>query len=85
MQRSPIEFKRWKIESQVYKLKRRNRFISQKNRAKKLLTPISRITPKRPNLSTIGREEGEEYQLKGPEYVFNTIIEMNFYMKEGHA
>ena len=33
---------------------------------------------KRPNLKIIGIEEGEESQLKGPEYIFNKIIEENF-------
>jgi hypothetical protein len=30
---------------------------------------------KRPNLKIIGIEEGEESQLKGPENIFNKIIE----------
>ncbi|KAL6084955.1 hypothetical protein STEG23_028303 [Scotinomys teguina] len=33
---------------------------------------------KRPNLRIIGIEEGEEYQLKGTENIFNKIIEENF-------
>ena len=33
---------------------------------------------KRPNLRIIGIEEGEESQLKGPENIFNKIIEENF-------
>ena len=33
---------------------------------------------KRPNLKIIGIEEGEESQLKGPENIFNKIIEENF-------
>ena len=33
---------------------------------------------KRPNLRIIGVEEGEELQLKGPENIFNKIIEENF-------
>ena len=32
----------------------------------------------RPNLKIIGIEEGEESQLKGPENIFNKIIEENF-------
>ena len=35
-------------------------------------------TMKRPNLRIIGVEEGEEIQLKGPENIFNKIIEENF-------
>ena len=35
-------------------------------------------TKKRPNLKIIGIEEGEESQLKGPENIFNKIIEENF-------
>ncbi|KAL6030403.1 hypothetical protein STEG23_017091 [Scotinomys teguina] len=35
-------------------------------------------TMKRPNLRIIGIEEGEEYQLKGTENIFNKIIEENF-------
>jgi len=30
---------------------------------------------KRPNLRIIGIEENEDSQLKGPEYIFNKIIE----------
>ena len=33
---------------------------------------------KRPNLRIIGIEENEESQFKGPENVFNKIIEENF-------
>ena len=33
---------------------------------------------KRPNLRIIGIEENEDSQLKGPENVFNKIIEENF-------
>ena len=33
---------------------------------------------KRPSLKIIGIEEGEESQLKGPENIFNKIIEENF-------
>ncbi|KAL6054958.1 hypothetical protein STEG23_030485, partial [Scotinomys teguina] len=35
-------------------------------------------TMKRPNIRIIGIEEGEEYQLKGMENIFNKIIEENF-------
>ena len=35
-------------------------------------------TMKRPNLKIIGIEEGEESELKGPENIFNKIIEENF-------
>ena len=33
---------------------------------------------KKPNLRIIGIEEGEELQIKGPENIFNKIIEENF-------
>ena len=33
---------------------------------------------KRPNLRIIGIEENEDSQLKGPENIFNKIIEENF-------
>ena len=33
---------------------------------------------KKPNLRIIGVEEGEELQIKGPENIFNKIIEENF-------
>ncbi|KAL6030381.1 hypothetical protein STEG23_024291 [Scotinomys teguina] len=40
-------------------------------------------TMKRPNIRIIGIEEGEEYQLKGTENIFNKIIEENFnYLKK---
>ncbi|KAL6052546.1 hypothetical protein STEG23_025296 [Scotinomys teguina] len=35
-------------------------------------------TMKRSNIRIIGIEEGEEYQLKGTENIFNKIIEENF-------
>ena len=35
-------------------------------------------TMKRPNLRIIRIEEGEETQIKGPENIFNKIIEENF-------
>ena len=35
-------------------------------------------TIKKPNLRIIGVEEGEELQIKGPENIFNKIIEENF-------
>ena len=37
-----------------------------------------RDTIKKPNLRLIGVEEGEELQIKGPENIFNKIIEENF-------
>ena len=33
---------------------------------------------KKPNLRIIGIEEGEEWQIKGPENIFNKIIEESF-------
>ena len=35
-------------------------------------------TIKKPNLRIIGIEEGKELQIKGPENIFNKIIEENF-------
>jgi hypothetical protein len=35
-------------------------------------------TMKRPNLRIIGIEEGEHSQFKGPEYIFNKVIEKIF-------
>lgn len=35
-------------------------------------------TMKRPNLRIIGIQEGEEFQLQGPENIINRIIEENF-------
>jgi len=33
---------------------------------------------KKPNLRIIGMEEGEDSQIKGPENIFNKMIEENF-------
>jgi hypothetical protein len=33
---------------------------------------------RRPNLSTIGIDENQDFQPKGPVYIFNKIIEGNF-------
>ena len=58
-----------------------NSLIKEQNKSKKFLTQnIEEIwdTVKRPNLRIIGVEEGEELQFKGPENIFNKIIEENF-------
>ncbi|OPX54009.1 RBD-like domain-containing protein [Oceanospirillum multiglobuliferum] len=55
--------------------------VKENNKDKKVLTQnVQEIwdTMKRPNLRIIGIEEGEEYQLKGTENIFNKIIEENF-------
>jgi hypothetical protein len=47
-------------------------------KCKKILTQnIKEIqdTIRRPNLRTIGIDENEDFQLKGPANIFNTIIE----------
>ena len=55
--------------------------VKENSKHKKLLTQsIQEIqdTMKRPNLRIIRIEENEDSQLKGPENVFNKIIEENF-------
>jgi chromosome segregation ATPase len=55
--------------------------IKANEKWKKILTQnIQGIqdTMRRPNLSIIGIEEKEDFQLKGPVIIFNTIIEENF-------
>ena len=55
--------------------------VKENSKCKKLLTlTIQEIqnTMKRPNLRMIGIKENENSQLKGPENVFNKIIEENF-------
>ncbi|KAL6050868.1 hypothetical protein STEG23_017880 [Scotinomys teguina] len=55
--------------------------VKENNKSKKVITEnVQEIwdTMKRPNLRIIGKEEGEEYQLKGTENIFNKIIEENF-------
>ena len=54
--------------------------VKENSKHKKLLTQsIQEIqdTMKRPNLRIIGIEENEDSQLKGPENMFNKIIEEN--------
>jgi hypothetical protein len=58
--------------------KKRNQYIKENAKAKNFMTGnIQEIwdTTKRPKLRIIGIED---YQLKGPENIFNTIIEENF-------
>ena len=55
--------------------------VKENSKHKKLLTQsIQEIkdTMKRPNLRITGIKENEDSQLKGPENVFNKIIEENF-------
>ncbi|KAL6039464.1 hypothetical protein STEG23_034280, partial [Scotinomys teguina] len=55
--------------------------VKENTKANKIITRnIQEIsdTMKRPNLRIIGIQEGEEYQLKGIENIFNKIIEENF-------
>ncbi|KAL6089685.1 hypothetical protein STEG23_026096 [Scotinomys teguina] len=55
--------------------------VKENTKSKKVITQnVQEIwdTMKRPNLRIIGIEEGEEYQLKGTENIFNKIIEENF-------
>jgi hypothetical protein len=55
--------------------------IKENAKCKKILTQnIQEIqdTMRRPNLKIIGIAENEDFQLKGPENIFNKIIEENF-------
>ncbi|KAL6067280.1 hypothetical protein STEG23_006118 [Scotinomys teguina] len=55
--------------------------VKENTKAKKVITQnVQEIwdTMKRPNLRIIRIEEGEEYQFKGTENIFNKIIEENF-------
>ncbi|KAL6045228.1 hypothetical protein STEG23_009520 [Scotinomys teguina] len=55
--------------------------VKENTKSKKVITQnVQEIwdTMKRPNLRIIEIEEGEEYQLKGTENIFNKIIEENF-------
>ena len=60
-----------KINALIKEISKSNKFSSQN---------IQEIwdTIKKPNLRIIGIEEGEELQIKGPENIFNKIIEENF-------
>ena len=60
-----------KINAQIKENSKFNKFSSQN---------IQEIwdTIKKPDLRIIGIEEGEELQIKGPENIFNKIIEENF-------
>ena len=55
--------------------------IKENGKCKKIVTQnIQKIqdTMRRPNLWIIGVDENEDFQLKGPAYIFNKIIEENF-------
>jgi polyhydroxyalkanoate synthesis regulator protein len=79
-----------KTSAKVYKRLKRdlrcrgfNRKYGHNNqrKCKKILTQnIQEIqdTMRRPNLSLIGINENEDFQLKGPVNIFNKIIERNF-------
>jgi hypothetical protein len=57
-----------------------NTLVKENVKSKKFLTQdIQEIwdTMKKPNLRIIGLEEGEDSQFKGPENMFNKIIEGN--------
>jgi hypothetical protein len=54
--------------------------LKENSKRKKLLTQSiqeNQEIMKRPNLRIIRREENEDSQLKGPENVFNKILEEN--------
>jgi len=62
-------------------VKENNTVVKENSTHKKLLTQnIQKIQDKmiRPNLKMTWIEENEDSQLKGPENVFNKIIEENF-------
>ena len=62
-------------------IEKTNALIKENSKANKFSSQnIQEIwdTIKRPNLRIIGIEEGEESQLKGPENIFNKIMEENF-------
>ena len=55
--------------------------IKENVKCKKILAQnIQEIqdTMRRPNLRIVGRDENEDFQLKGPANIFNKIIEENF-------
>ena len=66
-----------------------NSLIKENNKSNKLLTEnIQEIWDKmkRPNPRIIEVEEGEELQFKGPENIFNKILEENISQpKEGYS
>ena len=81
-QASPTEYRIGKRNSGIEdRIEKRIDILTKENiKYHKLLAQIQEIwdTITRPNLKIIGIEEGEESQLKGPENIFNKIIEENF-------
>ena len=70
-----------RISSVKYTVEEIDTTVKENSKHKKLLTQsIQEIqdTMKRPNLRIIRIEENKDSQLKGPENVFNKIIEENF-------
>ena len=68
-------------ESQIMKIHRENKRSDQRKQQIQqiLITKHSRnLRHNKKNLRIIGIEEGEELQIKGPENIFNKIIEENF-------
>ena len=61
-----------KINALVKENGKSNKFSSQN------IQEIWDTMKKNPNLRIIGVEEGEEFQIKGPENIFNKIVEENF-------
>ena len=83
MRASATEYKRWKRESQVQNIPQRTSAQQSKKmqNAKKILGQnIQEIQDimRRPTLMIIGVDDNEDFQLKGPENIFNKIIEKNF-------
>jgi hypothetical protein len=62
-------------------IRNRDKTIKENAKCKMILTKnIKEIqdTKRRPNLQIIGVDEKEDFQFKGPENIFNKIIEENF-------
>ena len=81
MQASPREYKRERISGVEDTIENIDTIVNRNAKCKKLLTQnIQEIqdTMRRPNLRIIGIEESGDSQLKGPENIFNKIIEENF-------
>jgi archaeosine-15-forming tRNA-guanine transglycosylase len=71
---------------EIETLGKKSATIKENAKCKKILTQnIEEIQSKmrRPNLRIIGVDENEDFQLKGPENIFNKITEENFpYLKK---
>jgi hypothetical protein len=81
MQASATEYKRWKrISGAEDSIGNMDTTIKENAKCKKILTQnIQEIQDimRRPNLRIIGVDENEDFQIKGPVNIFNTIIEEN--------